>query len=305
METAPIALFAYNRLSHLQRTVEALQRNELADNSELFCFSDGAKCETDQEKVLAVRKYIHSIPTFKKVTIIEREKNLGLAQSIISGVDEIVNAYGQIIVLEDDMVTSPFFLQYMNDALRFYRDEEQVISVHGYMYPVKAKLPETFFLKGADCWGWGTWKRGWQLFEADGQKLLDSLKAMNLSRQFDFDGSYAYTEMLEEQVTGKNDSWAIRWYASAFLNGKLTLYPGKSLLANTGLDESGTHCGLTNLFDGRVNLRSVRIQEIPLTENRPARKSVKKFFRSLDPSLARRAWAKITNCCNEYWRKIL
>ena len=152
MILAPITLFTYNRLWHTQQTIEALRNNELADVSELFLFSDGPKSEADREKVQSVREYLKSVTGFKKVAVVERDRNLGLAQSIISGVTEFVNKYGRVIVLEDDMLTSPFFLRFMNDALEFYKDEEKVISIHGYMYPVKAELPETFFLKGADCW---------------------------------------------------------------------------------------------------------------------------------------------------------
>ena len=228
---APIALFVYNRLLHVQNTVEALQRNKFASESDLYIFSDGPSGEVEIENVLKVREYLKTIIGFKSVAIIEREENLGLARSIISGVTEIVDKYDRIIVLEDDLITSPFFLKFMNEALEFYKDEINVISIHGYLYPVKAQLPRTFFLRGADCWGWATWKRGWNLFEPDGKKLLYELKARKLKKQFDNNGAYPYTKMLEKQVKGKNNSWAIRWHASAFLKGKLTLYPGNSLIA--------------------------------------------------------------------------
>jgi len=162
---APIVLFVYNRPWHMRQTIEALQKNELAEVSELFIFSDGPKSEADKEKVLEVREYIKTIPGFKSVTLIKRERNIGLAQSIITGVTDVINRYGRIIVLEDDMVTSPYFLKFMNEALEFYKDAEKVVCVHGYIYPIEAKLPETFFLRGADCWGWATWKRGWDLFD--------------------------------------------------------------------------------------------------------------------------------------------
>jgi hypothetical protein len=196
-------------------------------------------------------------------------------------------------VLEDDMVTSPWFLRYMNDALECYKDEEQVISIHGYIYPVKAKLPETFFLKGADCWGWATWKRGWDLFEPDGQKLLSELRARDLTYQFDFDGAYGYTNDLEEQVNGTINSWAIRWYASAFLLGKITLYPGSSLIHNIGIDDSGTHCVATDLFDTHVSGEPVKVNTIPVEEHRAAREAFKRFFRTLKPSLYKRVVTRI------------
>jgi glycosyltransferase involved in cell wall biosynthesis len=294
MTNAPIALFTFNRLDHTIKTLEALQRNELAYDSELFVFSDGPGSEADMEKVRALRNYLRTISGFSKVTIFERDKNFGLAESIITGVTEIINTYGLIIVLEDDMVTSPWFLRYMNDALELYRDEDRVISIHGYCYPVKAKLPETFFLKGADCWGWATWKRGWDLFEPDGEKLLNELRARKLNHSFDYDGTHEFSSLLEGQINGMNDSWAIRWYASAFLEEKLTLYPGRSLIHNIGIDDSGTHCAATDIFDTVVSSEPVRIDYLFIEENRAAREAFKKFFRSLKPSLCKRALVKIS-----------
>ena len=195
------------------------------------------------------------------------------------------------------MVTSPYFLRYMNDALEFYEDEEQVISIHGYIYPVKDILPETFFLKGADCWGWATWKRGWNLFEPDARKLLDRLKARRLTRRFDFDGSYAYTKMLDDHVKGKNNSWAIRWYASAFLEEKLTLYPGKSLVFNTGNDASGTHCKAVRTFDSIICQEPINITKIPVIEDGRALKSISEYFVSLKNGPAR-SW-RLSVICSE------
>lgn len=290
---APIVLFTYNRLKHTQQTVEALRHNELAQASELFVFSDGPTTETEHANVSAVREYLRTITGFKSVNIIKRETNLGLAQSIITGVTDIVNKYDRIIVLEDDLVTSPWFLRYMNEALELYRDEERVISIHGYVYPVKTELPHIFFLKGADCWGWATWKRGWDLFESDGQKLLNELSLRKLTHRFDFDSSHGYTSMLEGQVSGMNDSWAVRWYASAFLRDKFTLYPGRSLIHNTGNDESGTNCGASDNFDTDVSREPIRLDKIPIEEYRGARESFKEFFRSLQPSFYQRAMGKI------------
>jgi glycosyltransferase involved in cell wall biosynthesis len=275
---APIALFVYARIDHTQRTIKTLKNNALIAKSELFVFSDGPRTEADKERVKAVREYLKTIDGFSKVTVVERDRNLGLAESIITGVTGIVNRYGRIIVLEDDMITSPYFLRFMNDALEFYKDEEKVISIHGYIYPVKARLPETFFLRGADCWGWATWKRGWELFEPDGRKLLNELRERKLTRRFDFDGTYGYTRMLEEQIKGKNDSWAIRWHASAFLKDKLTLYPGRSLVCNIGADASGTHCGTSESFDTEVSHEPLVIGAIALEEDRVARQQIKEFF---------------------------
>lgn len=293
MNPAPIVLFVYNRPSHAKAVVEALLKNELASASHLFVYSDGPRKLDDEGAVNQVRNYIRNISGFRNVSIIERETNLGCANSIISGVTEIVNRFGQIIVVEDDILTSPYFLKYMNEMLDHYRDSEKVICIHGYIYPIKAELPETFFLKGADSWGWATWKRGWDLFEPVSSKHLDELNNLNLTREFDFDGSFPYTNMLKDEVSGKIDTWDIQWYASAFLNDKLTLYPGKSLVKNIGCDSSGTHCNESGDYDTCVSNEPVRMERIPIEENQVARKAFKKFFRSLQPSLIHRAIARI------------
>lgn len=282
-ETAPICVFTYNRLEHTRRTIEALQRNELAQQSPLFIFSDGPRTESEAGRVAEVRSYLQTVTGFLTVELIERETNFGLARSITTGVTEVVSRFGQVIVLEDDMVTSSFFLRYMNDALALYRDEEQVISVHGYLYPVKKSLPETFLLRGADCWGWGTWKRAWDLFESDGQRLLQELRDRNLCALFDFNSSYPYVQMLEDQVAGRNDSWAIRWYASAFLKNRLTLYPGRSLVRNIGTDDSGAHCVHTSRFDTETATVPVQVGGIALREDAAARGAFERYFRSLRP----------------------
>lgn len=279
---APIALFTYNRLWHTQQTINTLQINELASESDLYIFSDGPQIGKNCiDEVQRVRDYIHTVEGFRTVTIVERETNYGLAQSIISGVTELVNIFGRIIVLEDDLVTSPHFLRYMNDALNLYEGEERVISIHGYTYPVKSKLPDTFFLKGADCWGWATWKRGWSLFEPDGRKLLKELNAHNLHKRFDFNGAYDYTRMLREQITGQNDSWAVRWYASALINDRLTLYPGRSLVQNIGTDESGTHCLETNVYRTRVSSDPIWIERLSPQEDQCALRIFENYFNSI------------------------
>ncbi|MGQ9845795.1 MAG: glycosyltransferase family 2 protein [Caldisericia bacterium] len=275
---APIALFVYKRPYHLKITYDALVKNYLSEESELFIFSDGPKSEKDELLVNEVRKFIKELRGFKKITLVERETNLGLSKSIISGVTELVNRYGKVIVLEDDIVTSPFFLMYMNDALTFYNNTDEVISIHGYMYPINEILPETFFLKGADCWGWATWERGWNLFEPDGKKLLRKLEEQNLLNEFDWEGSLNNVRMLKNYLKGKNDSWAIRWHASAFLNNKLTLYPGKSLVNNIGADGLGTNVRKTNIYNTTLTSKSIDIKPIPLEENLYVKELLKIYF---------------------------
>ena len=288
---APIVLFIYNRPWHTQQTVETLQKNELANESELFIYSDAAKNEQASESVNAVREYIKTINGFKEITIILRDKNWGLADSIIDGVTKIVNEYGRIIVLEDDLVTSPYFLKFMNEGLTMYENEDKVASIHGYIYPID-NLPNTFFIKGADCWGWATWKRAWDVFEPNGQKILDELKSRGLEKGADFNNSYGLTQMLKDQIKGKNNSWAVRWYMSAFLKDMLTLYPGKSYVQNIGNDDSGTHCGVSDIF--RVELStSNNINRLELVENSDNRKKMEIFFHSINGTFIQKLKTRI------------
>jgi hypothetical protein len=275
---SPIALFVYNRLDHTRRTVDSLKQNLLAQASDLIIFSDAHKLGAQSDNVAEVREYIHQVSGFKSVTVVERDVNFGLAKSIIDGVTKVVNEHGRIIVLEDDMVTSPHFLTYMNEALDKYADDDRVISIHGYVYPIKETLPEAFFLPGADCWGWATWQRGWKLFNPDGQYLLDELRSKKLISDFDYNGVYAYSKMLEGQIACTNDSWAVRWYASAFLAGKLTLYPGRSLVRNIGNDNSGTHCGDTEGFDSEVSATSINLCAIEVKPSKEGRHLFEQYF---------------------------
>jgi hypothetical protein len=264
---APISLFVYARLEHTRRTVESLLLNPQSSDHDLIVFSDGGRTPEIQIATDEVRAYLETISGFRTVTIHCRPQNLGLARSIISGVTQVLAEHERVIVLEDDMVTSPHFLAYMNEALERLADDERVISIHGYVYPVQQTLPETFFLPGADCWGWGTWRRGWQLFNPDGQALLDELKRRDLLKAFDFNGAFGYSKMLEGQIKGLNDSWAVRWYASAFLADKLTLYPGRSLVHNIGNDSSGTHCGDDTSHDAELSTTPIDMSVLEVTSS--------------------------------------
>jgi hypothetical protein len=299
---APIVLFVYNRLWHSRKTIDALKKNELALESELFIYADGAKNEKESNQVSEVRNYIQKVSGFKKVTVIERDYNWGLANSIINGVTEMLIKYDRVIVLEDDLVTSPFFLRFMNDALELYNNNDNVISIHGYQYPLKESqnLPDTFFIKGADCWGWATWARDWKVFEIEGQKLLDELELKGLQKEADFNNSYEYTSMLKKQIKGKNDSWAIKWYMSAFLQNKLTLYPKESLVQNIGNDNSGTHSMSTNQFfiENLAKKLPLFDKSSHIVENLEARGLMESYFNSVKPIFFAKLLRKIRSIAN-------
>ncbi len=278
---APIVLFVYNRPWHTKQTVEALQKNELASESELFIFSDGPKNETVQEGVRDVREYIKTIKGFKKVHIIERDKNWGLANNIIDGVTKIVNEYGRVIVLEDDLVTSPAFLRYMNEGLEIYENVERVFHISGYMYPISKKdLPELFFLKQMLCWGWATWARAWKYFERNPEKQSGMLTRKQI-RNFNLNHSYNYWRQLVENKKGSIFTWAVFWYLSIYLQDGLCLNPRDSLVKNIGFDNSGMHSGETKVYDVELSMKTRWDFPQDIEEHQIARKSLEKYFRSI------------------------
>jgi putative methyltransferase (TIGR04325 family) len=283
MELAPILLFVYNRPEHTRQTLEALAANELASSSILYVMADGPKANAGQQvldNIYKTRTIFNSALPFKEVIFNVSDVNLGLSASIIKGVDQILKIHGTAIILEDDIVTGKGFLKYMNEALNLYRHNEEVISISGYNYPMTTKgLKETFFIKGADCWGWATWSRGWQLFEQDAKKLYAELVKRNQTGEFDLEGVYPYTQMLKDHISGKVNSWAIRWHASAFLKNKLTLYPRISLVKNIGLDGSGTHGTLEHPENYFTDYCVVK--EVPITEDKAGREKIKKYYRAL------------------------
>lgn len=285
---APILLFVYNRPEHVRRNIQALLKNELAAESELFIYSDAAKDETSQAAVKEVRAFIRSIQGFKKITITERAENWGLARSIIDGVTTQINRYGRVIVLEDDLVVAPHFLQFMNDALETYRDEERVGHIQACDFTHDPSLPDTFLIKWTGSWGWGTWDRAWKHFNADGKSLLTELESRKLTYTFDFNGKYGYTRMLRRQIEGKNNSWAIRWNASLFLKGILSLNVGKSLVQNEGFDGSGTNCGGGGLYASELYMERLPVKKIsPIEENIQARNAYVRYYARTNSFMAK------------------
>ncbi len=278
MEKAPILLFAYNRPAHMRRAIESLLRNEEAALSDLFIYSDAPRAEADRPLVDQVRSLAHSVTGFRTVNIVCRDTNYGLARNVIDGVTHVVDTYGWVIVLEDDLVVAPYFLKFMNDALRTYLYEERVGHIQACEF-TKAPLPDTFLIRWTGSWGWATWKRAWQLFNPDGQALLNLLEEEGLTREFDFNGKYGFTRMLRRQIAGKNDSWAIRWNASLFLADVLSLNVGRSLVMNEGFDGTGTNCGGGGLYDSLLYTQPLPVTKIePIEENREARRAFERYY---------------------------
>jgi hypothetical protein len=280
---APILLFVYNRPLHTRAVLEALRNNTLAGDSVLYIYADGPKenaTDQDRKNIDEVRALLQEEQWCKEVYIRRSEKNKGLAPSVIEGVTDILKEYDRVIVLEDDLVSSVDFLRFMNAALDTYEKDDTVACISGYIYPLQEPVPETFFIRGADCWGWAAWRRSWAVFEPNGSLLLQQLKEKDLLSDFNFFGSYPYSRMLEDQIRGRNSSWAIRWYASAYLRNKLVLYPGHSYIRNIGLDGSGTHSGKkSNWNEASLNTFG-GLKKIPPEENKKVKMAIAAFFRS-------------------------
>ena len=277
-DKAPIALFTFNRPEHTRAALESLAKNPEFLTSSLYIYCDGAKSDSDSARVEETRELVRDWPHPDK-KVIERDRNWGLANSIIDGVTRLSATHGQVIVMEDDLVVSRYFLEYMNSALDKYRDDDRVISIHGYSFPIRG-LPEAYFLKGMGSWGWATWKRGWDLFEPDAQKLYDELLERKLMHRFNVNGAYPYRRMLRDQIHGRVDSWAVRWYASALTLDKLSLYPGRSLVHNIGLDGSGIHCDDYDGFATDVSTTPIDLEGLTVSENMEALEALRKFTRS-------------------------
>lgn len=285
---APIVLFVYNRLEHTRTTIDHLLNNKLADKSTLIIFSDGPKNENDKEKIIEVRKYIKSISGFQNVQLEFREKNLGLANSVISGVKSILNLYNEVIVLEDDVISSPYFLTFMNNALNFYRNNKTIFSVSGYPYPIK--VPESytkdvFISYRSSSWGWGTWKDRWKSVDWDVSDYKYFIKDKSSQKLFERAGQ-DLLPMLFAQKEGQIDSWAVRWGYAHYKNAAFCLYPVVPLCKNIGTDRSGTHSSSSKKLS--VNLE-YKVNELNMDANPELNTEInfriKKLFK---PSLFRR-----------------
>lgn len=244
MNSAPIVLFTYDRLEHTRRTIEALSANEGAEESDLFIYSDGPKAVDREKPVQAVRESLRSVSGFNSVTVIEREHNLGLANSVIAGVTEVLERSSSVIVLEDDLLTSRNFLAFVNSALTTYREREDVFSVTGYNYPLEVPptyREDAYLSYRGSSWGWGTWRDRWNRVDwsvSDYDEFTRDLRAQELFRR----GGDDLPAMLAAQMSGELDSWSIRFDYAHYKYDAFCLHPVVSKVQNIGFDGSGVHC---------------------------------------------------------------
>jgi hypothetical protein len=277
---APVVLFVYNRPWHTEQTLRALEKNELAKETILYIYADGPKNEVTKEqnkKIQEVRSIITQNWKFKRIEVIAREENWGLADNIVDGVTFIVKKYGKIIVLEDDIVTAVGFLKYMNDALALYEREEKVMHISGYMFPVKGKLPTTFFYGPTSCWGWATWARAWGYYNNDAVELCAKIKNQGLVSKFDIENTYSFFGQLKANASGQLKTWAVRWYASSFLNGGFALHPYPTLTQNIGHDGNGENCEITDDFSWKKMASKILVEPIQIIESQKARQKMIEF----------------------------
>jgi hypothetical protein len=283
MKLAPIVLFVFNRPSHTRRTLQALEANALADLSELHIFADGPRMNSDTEQlsqISAVDEIICQDWNFKKIYIHRKKHNWGLADSIIDGVTRVVTEFGKVIVLEDDIITSPGFLTYMNGALDLYQQNVKVMHVSAYMFPVYDTLPPSFFYNTTSCWGWATWDRAWQHFNQDAGELLERIEREDRIKQFDIEDTYPFSDQLRANAKGELKTWAVKWYASFFLQGGFALHPYPSLVNNIGHDGGGENCGVNSRFEWPNLAQHIELNEIKIAESAKARELMQDFNRS-------------------------
>ena len=269
MNISPIIIFTYRR--KIDKLIDSLLKNRLAKESELYIFSDGYKDNIDKQDVLDVRNSFKDIKGFKNIHIIEAKTNKGLANSVIDGVTEIVNRYDKIIVLEDDLIVANNFLDYMNKALDFYKQNNSIWSVSGYTPDLEDCLKnydkDIYLSLRANSWGWATWRDRWNKIDwkiNDWEEFKEDKEAI---KKFNLAGNDMF-KMLEMQMMGKIDSWAIRWCYNQFRYNTFSVYPKKSKIINIGFDEKGTHNdGNENRWKVKLSDRIIKLEDIKLSNN--------------------------------------
>lgn len=295
---APIVLFVYNRPRHTKQVLEALSANALAKQSDLIIYCDGAKIDSTQtrkERINEVRSIIDNLhdtnPTnkqFQSITIIKRPHNLGLADSIINGITEVIKQYGKAIILEDDIVVSPVFLDYMNASLEYYAKEPKVWSINAWNYPIDSSdLGDTFFSRLTLCWGWATWRDRWQLYKRDIDWILQNFNKNDISHINLDDYAKGYYGDFILNLKGTIKSWAIFNYLMCYKHSGLNLTPKIPYIKQIGFDGSGVHCGNEDFYNSpTINTTFPITFPRYIEENRIALTRIQNFHTNLKRPIA-------------------
>jgi GT2 family glycosyltransferase len=282
MSHAPIVLFVYARPWHTRKVLESLERNPEARDSVLYIFADGPKEGATTEQIEAIRE-VRQLITEKSwcgdVRLVESSTNRGLADSIVSGVTEVVGIHGRVIVLEDDIELGPGALAFFNAALNLYQSDDAVMQISGFMVRSPIWVPSTGFLRMSSSWGWATWDRAWKHYSSDSTALRKRIDQVGRSA-FDLENSSFHYEELCRNERGELKTWAVKWYGAVFLAGGLCLYPKKSVLRNVGFDGSGENCAndSSNYFNRLPIANRIRLHRIPIEENPIYLKAMRKSF---------------------------
>lgn len=293
---APIILFVFARPDHTRRTLDALLANTLADQSDLIVYADAARNDEERERVNMVRSMVKVLTGFKSIIVIEREINFGLARNIIEGVSDVCGRYGRAIVLEDDIVTSPYFLIFMNAALDKYSQDSRIWHISGWSYPINAEgLGDTFLWRLMNCWGWATWENRWMQYRKEPSKLVEEWSSRDISR-FNLDGVENFWRQVTDNNKNKLNTWAIFWYATIFKNNGLCVNPTLSYVNNIGLDGSGENC---IKIDGNsdfllINSNENTVFDAEILENRLAVQRIKEYYLQQKKSVIVRAINKFS-----------
>lgn len=277
---APVAFFCFNRPDHTLKTLSAIKNNQLSSETILYIFSDGPRKNDSLEtieKIREVRKIIRKEQWCKEVVFVEAERNQGLLQSISKGVTEVVNRHGKVIVIEDDVMVSKGFLNFMNKALDMYEKDEKVMHLGGYspLGRINYKPEEsTFFYNHTFCWGWATWQRAWKYFSTDGEFLRKRIKKEGKMRYINLDDTFEAYWGIKYIMEGRFQSWNYFWHTCVNLNGGLCLHPAESLIENIGFDGSGTNCEIDTEKIDSVIADHLELVKIPIVENAIVRKKM-------------------------------
>lgn len=248
---APVVVYTYTRLEHLKKTISALKANHLAPQSDIFVVSDAAKNPAAETQVKNIRDFVDSIDGFNSVNKVYRDRNLGAFHSIRLAENAILSDYGRVISLEDDIITSKNFLDYINAGLEYYKDCDQVLTVAGYCHPIS--VPDVYefdsWISPWHCpWGYGTWKNKYNKIDLDSNPLDVITKNRNLLLAFKKSGDFIL-DTLELDKRGIISAADARICAQMFVSALCTIMPTKSKVSNIGNDGSGVHSAETNRFD--------------------------------------------------------
>jgi hypothetical protein len=274
---APIAFFAFNRPAHTARTLTALAKNAEAINTDLHIFVDGPRDDNERTLVAEVLRVASAARGFRNVEIHPSTSNRGLYLSITGGVTQLMVNASRVIVIEDDILVSSSFLKYMNNALEYYADDPRIGSIHGYAPPIE-DLPDFFFLRGGDCWGWATWTDRWALFNSDAHHILKALVRRGELQEFSTSQGIQNLRHLIRRSRNRNQSWAAHWNASLFLESRLTLHPGTSFVQNIGNDGTGTHSKISKQYATSVRRDFVSIPPTPVQHDGKAARMLRDFY---------------------------